>query len=169
MTAVIIIALIAVGLPLLAWWVAGRRFWTTHRARTDQDPWTTILQTHRLDPVEMRRVAAAVGWGTRLAEPRLRCAAADWAAHDLQRIEQNRRHPSALRRRALVTGLGCALLVLGVLAYRFVAGASGEVDVTVVAVLLTVVVGGLVAEPIEMAWLRRLIRRNTDESAEGIA
>jgi hypothetical protein len=161
-TAVIILVLVAVGLPLLAWWVARRRFWTTHRARTDRDPWTAILLAHRLDPVEMREVAAAIGWGSRLPEPHLRRAVADWAGRDLRRIEEDRRHPSAFRRRAVVTALGGALLVLGVLAFRFVAGSSGAGDITVLVVLTTLVVGGLVAEPLEQARLRRVIRRNTD-------
>jgi hypothetical protein len=159
---VIILVLVAVGLPLLAWWVARRRFWTTHRARTDRDPWTAILQAHRLDPVEMREVAAAVGWGSRLPEPHLRRAATDWANHDLRTIEQDRQHPAAFRRRAVVTALGGALLVLGVLAFRFVAGSSAAGDLTVLTVLATLVIGGLVAEPLEQARLRRVIRRNTD-------
>jgi hypothetical protein len=53
------------------------------------------------------------------------------------------------------------VLVLGVLAFRFVAGSSGAGDVTVLAVLATLIAGGLVAEPLEQARLRRVIRRNT--------
>jgi hypothetical protein len=68
-TTVIIIVVLAVGLPALAWWAAKRPFWATHRARPDQVLWTDVLQTHRLDPVQMRRVVGAMAWGSRLPEP----------------------------------------------------------------------------------------------------
>jgi hypothetical protein len=168
-TTVIIIVVLAVGLPALAWWVAKRPFWATHRARPDQDFWTDILQTRRLDPVQMRQVAGAMSWGSRLPEPRLRRAVADWAERDVRRIQENRRHPSALRRRAVVAGLAGGLVVLGMLGFRLVAGESSEGDVTVLAVLVTLVVGAVVAEPVEQARLRRMIRRNTDEAAEETA
>lgn len=60
-----------------------------------------------------------------------------------------------------------ALLFLGVLAFRFVAGASSGRDITALAVLVMLVGGSLVGEPLEQARLRRMIRRNTDVAAEG--
>jgi hypothetical protein len=164
-TAVIIIAVIAVGLPALAWWVGRRPFWATHRARTDGDPWLDILREHRLDPAEVGQVAGAVRRGKHLADARLRAAVVDWAERDLRRIERNRRQPSPLRRRAAVAGLAAALAVLGVLAFRFVAGESGSGDLVLLTVLGTLALGFAVAEPLEQARLRRVIQRNTDATA----
>jgi len=161
-TAVIIIVVLVVGLPALAWWVARRPFWTTHRARLDQDFWLEIIRAHHLDPVEIRSVAAARAWGSRLPEPHLRRAAVDWAQRDLERIEGNRSAPSVLRRRAVAGGLAAVLVVLGLLAGRWVSGASSEGDLVVLAVLATLVIGAWAAEPIEQANLRRLIRRNSE-------
>jgi hypothetical protein len=164
-TAVIIIVVIAVGLPALAWWVARRPFWASHRARPDGDPWLDILRAHRLDPVEMRQVAAAVGLGRRLRDPRLRAAVADWAERDIRRIQQNRRTPSPLRRRSVVAGLVAALLVLAVLAWRLVGGDSGWGDLTLLTVPCLLAFGALVGESMEVARLRGVVRRNTDAAA----
>jgi hypothetical protein len=81
-TAVVGVVLIAVGLPLLAWWMGGRAFWSRLRGRPERDPWGDMVRTHRLTAAEAARVAKEVPRGVRFDDPRLRAAAVDWA-HEL--------------------------------------------------------------------------------------
>ena len=73
------IALLVVGLPLLAWWLGGRRSWSRvealHQDAMQQErDWTA---RHGLSAADAAAVQKAVGWGRALDDPRLRAAAVD--------------------------------------------------------------------------------------------
>ena len=102
MTAVIVIVLIAVGLPLLAWWIGGRRFWARLQPRQEPDLYRQLVQRHHLRPAEVAQVESAVMWGRELADERLRAAVVDWARALLAAEEERRgRHPRSRRLLAL--------------------------------------------------------------------
>lgn len=46
------IAVFAVGLPALAWWLGGRRFWTHGAVAADADPYPKMVRRHGLRPAE---------------------------------------------------------------------------------------------------------------------
>ncbi|WP_324277784.1 hypothetical protein [Blastococcus brunescens] len=81
MVAVLVILLILVGLPLLAWWLGSRRAWSRidasgRDAMQVEREWMT---RHRLDHVEVAEVGRAVSWGRALTDERLRAAAVERA------------------------------------------------------------------------------------------
>ena len=77
------IGLIGLGLPLLAWWIGGRRLWSRLRPGRESDPWGDTVRRHGLRPAEVARVRQAVTSGQELPDPRLRAAAVDWAEQEL--------------------------------------------------------------------------------------
>ncbi|MPQ99613.1 hypothetical protein GB931_17155 [Modestobacter sp. I12A-02628] len=113
MTAVLTLAVLLVGLPLLAFWLGGRPFWGRLRLRQDRDLYGDVVRRHRLTPTQTARVESAVAWGRELADPVERAAAVDWAQGLIADTRQRaREHP--LRRRLLLALLGAwVLLVLG--------------------------------------------------------
>jgi MFS family permease len=104
------IALFLVGLPLLAWFVGGCRFWTNLRGRVPSKAQAEITQRYGLSPAEVARVQAAMKRGQALDEPRLRAATADWARESLRKWESARRG----RRIAVrLVGAGALLVIVG--------------------------------------------------------
>ena len=85
--ALIAVVVIALGLPILAWWFGGRRFWSRLRPRAEPDPWGDAMRRFRLTPAETAQVESAVSWGRRLDDARLRRAAVAWAQES---IDQHR-------------------------------------------------------------------------------
>jgi Flp pilus assembly protein TadB len=73
------VGLLVLGLPLLAWWVAGRRFWARLRPGAESDPWRDAVRRHGLSAAEAARLAREVPRGSAFEDPRLRRAAVDWA------------------------------------------------------------------------------------------
>ncbi|MGY1858258.1 hypothetical protein [Modestobacter sp. SYSU DS0290] len=91
MTGVIVVVVVLVGLPLLAWWVGGRRFWSRLRPTVVDDGLTAewrlrreLARRHGLSPDELGTVENAVTWGKELADPRLRAATAEWAQQQVE-------------------------------------------------------------------------------------
>ena len=133
MTAGVTIVLILVGLPLLAWWLGGRRFWSRLRPGAERDPWGDVVRTHRLSPSEAPRVAHAVPRGVALDQPHLRAAAVDWAERLME--QETVRWPTT-RRGRLLAGLA-VLWFLGVvtlLVQRLVTGHPEDVNWMTVAI-----------------------------------
>jgi hypothetical protein len=81
--AVVSIVLLLVGLPLLAFWLGGRRSWSRLRPGRGADPWGDLVREHRLTAGEAATVTAAVNRGRRLDDERLRRAAVDLAGQAL--------------------------------------------------------------------------------------
>jgi hypothetical protein len=119
--AIVLVLLVLVGLPLLAWWVATRPVLDRLGAGAEEDPRALVIQAHALTLAEADEVERAVTWGRALTEPRLRAAAVDWAT----RLEG-----AARRRRERRGQLDAWLIVLAVVAG---AGAVGYAVFAVVA------------------------------------
>jgi hypothetical protein len=77
---VVSIAVLVIGVPLLVWWVGGRRFWGRLRPGADPDPWGDRMRRFGLTPGEAAQVESAVAWGVELHDDRLRRAAVTLAA-----------------------------------------------------------------------------------------
>jgi Flp pilus assembly protein TadB len=126
--ALVAVSTIAVGLPLLAWWIGGRRFWSRLRGRADSDPWGDFVRRHRLSVAEAARIAAEVSRGRQLEDPRLRRAAVDWATRLLEQ-ETLRAPRNARTRRLLLALLTCwASAVFAWLLYRVLTGRPEDVN-----------------------------------------
>jgi hypothetical protein len=94
----IAILVIAVGLPLAAWWLGSRPFWAKVRGADGEDLYRYIVTGYGLSADETRQVQAAMTGGRALADPRLRAAVANWAGQSLALLERQRnRHPTAHR------------------------------------------------------------------------
>lgn len=153
------VLVIAVGLPVFAWWIAGRPYWSRLRPGAEPDPWRELVRRHGLSAREAARIATDVPRGVRLPDPRLRRAAVDWARSLIEQ-EQRVRLPRDPRARpavvlAVVVGTATALglLVADV--------ASGEgADVPWVVVAIWVVVG--VWDVRRRRGLRRTIELNAE-------
>lgn len=151
------VGVILVGLPLAAWWLGGRAFWNRRRPTTDVDLYRQIVRRHRLHPAEAPRVEAAVTWGRRLDDPRLRAAAVDWA-RSLQELAAERRERHPRRRRVLL--VLAPLYVGGVVAFAVWRVVHGDWDnlIRLVAYGLTFVVVTFLM----VRGPRRAIERNSD-------
>jgi hypothetical protein len=130
---------IAVGLPLAAWWLGGRRFWGRLRPGQVKDPVGHLMREHGLAGAEAAQVMTAVGKGERLDDPRMRRAAVDLAKLRLEAF----RNPlmDTPRRRRIVTG-SFVVLLAGLVVLIGLDVAEGDFDfpfglVGVVAVLFS--------------------------------
>ena len=77
---VVLVVVLLVGLPLLAWWVGGRRIWGRLTPGAEPDRYREMVRRHALSPSEAAEVEAAATWGRELHDPRLRAAVVDWAS-----------------------------------------------------------------------------------------
>ena len=101
---ILTVVLLLVGLPLLMFWVGGRRFWNRSYGTETGDLYRRMVLAHGLRPAEIAQVEGALTWGRELQDERLRAAVVDWA-QELQRLvaDRRRRHPT--RRRVLLVAL----------------------------------------------------------------
>jgi len=159
-TAGLIIVLILVGLPLLAWWVGGRSFWSRLRPAADRDAWRELVQRHGLSSSDAPRVAHAAPRGMALDEPRLRAAAVDWAGRLIEQ-ETVRWPMSRIGRFLAGAAVAWFLCICGFLLHRVLTGHPEDVNWGMV-----ILYGGFAF------WFRRrrrLLRRtielNEDEPA----
>jgi hypothetical protein len=159
-TAALAIVLILVGLPLLAWWVGRRRFWSRLRPGAEPDPWGDVVRTHRLSASEAPRVAHAVPRGAALDEPRLRAAAVDWARRLIE--QETIRWPTSRTGRVFAGAAVVWLLcVIGLLLHRVLTGRPEDVNWTTVIIYA----GVLLWFRRRRRLLRRAVELNQDEPA----
>ncbi|MGY5883185.1 hypothetical protein [Modestobacter lacusdianchii] len=151
MTAGVIIVLILVGLPLLAWWVGGRRFWNRLTPGRGPDPWGDFVRSHRLSTSEAMKVQNAVSKGTALDDERLRRAAVDLAGATLGQLQLWPENGTRAQR--VMTLLFVVWTVLLVAGAVFALAFGGLSDVPWFGLLPAVVA---FVSPI---WMRRTTRR----------
>ncbi|SFT55553.1 hypothetical protein SAMN05660657_01494 [Geodermatophilus amargosae] len=135
--AVVSIVLLLVGLPLLAFWLGGRRSWSRLRPGRGADPWGDLVRAHGLSAGEAAAVSTAVARGRRLDDERLRRAA---VAHARQALSGLQWREATRGQRVLLVLVAVWLLlqVVGI-AVRLVAGEPEDVSWGVVAVLAVAV------------------------------
>jgi protein-S-isoprenylcysteine O-methyltransferase Ste14 len=154
--ALITIVAIAVGLPLLAWWVGGRSFWDRLKPGAGHDDWYAFVREHRLTVNEAAEVSSAVARGQALEDPRLRRLAVARAESALAR-----QFPTKRRARWILGALLVAYAVL-LVAASTIAGMEGhpaKVPWSSIALVVIFSIGGYV----QRRNLRRALARNTDE------
>jgi hypothetical protein len=145
----IAIVVIALGLPLFAWWVGGRRFWGNLRGAVPRDVQGEMVRKHGLRPADLPVLQRALARGQQV-EPRLRPAAVDWARTSLEELQRRR---SRARR---VTEVVLLLAVLA-LAILFVSEAGGGGGLSWFLVVVNVVnVAVQIGGP---WWMRRNLAR----------
>jgi hypothetical protein len=147
----VIIGLLVLGAPLLAWWIGGRRVWARLDARAADNPWTDAVRRHRLTPGESAQVTEAVGHGRALQDPRLRAAAVELAEFTLGQLSPSWSRMS-IGRRVLVT-LTAVWLVL------VVAGAVFAIAFRSLGDVPWVLLVGLLAGSGVSFWQRRKLRK----------
>jgi len=122
----IVVVLLLVALPVLAWWIGARDVWSRPSKRTEPDLYREMVRRHALRPAEIAQVEGALTWGRELTEPRLRAAVVDWA-RTLQRVAEERRsrHPRA-RQVARLVAVVWVVLAVGALALAVARGDWGR-------------------------------------------
>jgi hypothetical protein len=121
----IFVAVLIIGLPLLAWWLGGRRFWARQEAR---DPAVEIMRRHGLTTAEAARVVAAVPRGSELEDPRMRAAAVELAQLTLAQVVPTWQDASTGRRVLLVLTSVWVLVVVANAAFAVAFGNLGDVS-----------------------------------------
>jgi hypothetical protein len=160
-TAIASVLLILVGLPLVAWWLGGRRFWSRLQPGRGADPWGDFVRRHRLSAAEQFQVQQAVGRGRALEDDRLRRAVVDLAEVTSAQLRLSWTGGSRAQRVLLLLALlWVVLLVTNVVAAL---ASSGFSDVPWFGIVSIVAVVGT---PL---WQRRTLRRAIELNREPAA
>lgn len=155
------IVLLLLGLPLLAWWLGGRRFWGRLESRSAEYEGAAVMRRHGLTGTEAAQVVDAVTGGRALEDPRQRAAAVELAQLTLDRLFPPWEDASLGRRIMLMLSVVWVGGVAVVAVFRFALGGLGNVNWLNLlwAVLLT-------ASPLWQSYrLRRAIALNTAPGA----
>ena len=155
------IALLAVGLPLLAWWVGGRRVWNRLRPGAEPDPWREAVRRHGLSAAEAAGLARDVTRGREFDDPRLRRAAVDWAGTVL--AQETPRPRTAVGRALVGLAIAWGLAVVGLVLYRVLTGRAE--DVNWFSVLVYSLLAGWILR--RRRGLRRTVAVNSGAADEG--
>ena len=157
------IALLVLGVPLLAFWVGGRRFWGRLEARAANDPASEIMRRHGLTTGEAAAVVDAVTRGAALEDRRQRAAAVELAELTSRQLYPTWDEASNWRRVGLVFTVLWVLLVVGSAVFTAVFRGLGEVSW-----LHLVWVAAVVGPPlVQGAKLRKTIALNATSGDEG--
>jgi len=156
--ALVAVLVIAVGLPLLAWWVAGRRCWSRLRPGAEPDPWRDLVRRHGLSAGEAARISADVPRGLRFPDPRLRRAAVDWARSLLKQEQVRLPRDPRIRGVVVVVVIVWATTALGLLVFQATSGEGIDLNWFPVAVWTVMGVWGVRRR----RALRRTIELNDD-------
>jgi hypothetical protein len=124
----LLVLLVAVGLPVLAWQFGRRGTWTRLRTRLDADPANQLLRRHGLAGREAAAVTSAVERGRQLQDPALRRAAVDLARLALARDEPRPRPVSMEQRVVVVLVAVWVSLVVADAVFALAFGRIGDVN-----------------------------------------
>jgi hypothetical protein len=126
--AIAVVVLLLVGVPLFAWWVGGRRFWTRLKPGPDPCLPRALIREHGLSPDEVLEVERAVTWGKELQDARLRAAVVDWAQRYQAAVLEQRASRSALHDWGLIAFLLWGAAVLAYVVFAVARGRWGDVN-----------------------------------------
>jgi uncharacterized membrane protein YqjE len=110
-----------VSIPLLAWWVGGRR-----AAEQSTDPYVSrdVIHRHGLQPDELEAVERAASWGKELQDERLRAAVVELAERQASASGGRRRPPMCIV--VLFAAWGAALVAY--LTFQVAQGRWGDAN-----------------------------------------
>lgn len=164
-TAVITIALLLVGLPLLAWWLGSRRFWARRdeRGLRQVDLRQEMRRRHGLSSADATLVEDAVNGGRELDDERLRAVTVEWAGQALEAMRGRGGLPGGVR--GFLVVFGCLYVVVGVALVVFDVVMGNGVPWSSVLVALNGLLGA--AGPLlTRRTLQRAIERNSGPPTE---
>jgi hypothetical protein len=100
-SAVGVVVLLLVGLPLLALGASRWPGWSRLRPGAGDDPWVDVQRRHHITPLEMQRTMLYLGsreyWpAPPLDDPVLRAVVVDWERRQLDRAEARAERPGPL-------------------------------------------------------------------------
>jgi hypothetical protein len=150
-TAIISVLLLLIGLPLLAWWLGGRRFWGRLQPGRGADPWGDFVRRHRLSAVEQFQVQQAVNRGRAVEGDRLRRAAVDLAEETSAQLRMSWSGGSRVQRVFLLLAVLWFVLLVATVVFALATGGLSDVPW-----LGIVTIAAVVGTPL---WQRRTLRR----------
>lgn len=122
------IALLLVGVPLVAWWVGGRRFWGRMEIRAGADPASVIMRRHGLTTEESATVVTVVTRGQALEDPRQRAAAVELAQLTLDQLFPAWERSSVAQRIVRIVSVVWVLTAVAALVFGVATGRAGDLN-----------------------------------------
>jgi len=151
------IVLLVLGMPLLAFWLGGRRVWARIEARGASDPAAEIMRRYGLSTREAGEVVSAVTRGEALADPGQRAAAVELAELTLRNLYPRWQVASMTRRVFRVLGAAWLVIAIAGLVFAVAFGRLGDLNWFV----LPLVLSSLIA-PLWQSWkLRKTVALNS--------
>jgi hypothetical protein len=151
------VVLLVLGVPLLAFWLGGRRVWARIEARGANDPAAEILRRHGLSTREAGEVVSAVTRGEALADPGQRAAAVELAELTLRNLYPRWQDASVTRRVFRVLAAVWAVSAVSALVFAVAFGRLGDVNWFVLPLIFS-----SVGTPLWQSWkLRRAVALNS--------
>jgi hypothetical protein len=151
------IALLVLGVPLMAWWIGSRRFWGRLEKRAADDPAVAIMRRHGLSTGQAAAVVNAVTSGRALEDPRQRAAAVELAQLTVHQLFPSWEQASVTRRIVRVVGAVWVLVAVAGLVSAVATGRLGDVNWFSVIFVL----GGVAMPFVASRRLRRAVVLNS--------